>query len=411
VTPQRGEVAVIGAGPYGIACAAYLRAAGVDPIVFGKPMVFWQERMPDGMMLRSLRQSSHIADPDGSLSLDEFEAATGRSVPKPIPIEMFIDYALWYQGQVVPDVDQRQVLEVLPDSDGFRLRLADGEEMAVKRVVIAAGLGPFARRPDPLGRLPSELVSHSADHSSFEPFRGQRVLVVGCGQSGLESAALLHEVGADAEVLARAQAVHWLQGKGGLYGRLYHNLYHTMLPPTDVGGRVSGWLAATPDVLRRVPTGLATWTGERCMIPAGAGWLIPRLREVNLTMGREVVSAEERNGGLRVRLDDGSGRDADHVVLSTGWRIDVSRYPFLGDSLLSGLEQIHGYPVLRRGMESSIPGLHFVGAPASMSFGPIMRFVVGTWYAAPVVARAVTGRRQRPLRFSYRPRHGKVRTD
>jgi pyridine nucleotide-disulfide oxidoreductase len=407
VTPERADVAVIGAGPYGIACAACLRAAGIDPIVFGKPMEFWRERMPAGMMLRSPRRAAHLADPDGSLSLDEFEAATGRSVPHSVPIEAFIDYALWYQGQVAPDVDQREVLEVLPDSDGFRLRLAEGEEVAVKRVVVAAGLGPFAIRPDPLGKLPSELVSHSADHASFEPFRGQRVLVVGCGQSGLESAALLHEVGADVEVLARAQTPVWLAGKGGFSSRLYAR----MTPPTDVGGRVSGWLAATPDVLRRVPTGVATWTGKRCMVPAGAGWLIPRLREVNLTMGREVVSAEQRNGGIRVRLDDGSGREADHVVLGTGWRVDVSRYPFLGHELLSRLERNAGYPILRRGMESSIPGLHFVGAPAGMSFGPIMRFVVGTWYAAPVVARAVTGRRQRPLRFSFRPRHGKVRTD
>jgi hypothetical protein len=407
VTPQRADVAVIGAGPYGIACATYLRAAGIDPIVFGNPMEFWRERMPAGMMLRSLRRSSHIADPDGSLSLHEFEAATGRSVPEPIPIEAFIDYALWYQGQGAPDIDQRQVLEVLPDSDGFRIRLADGEEMAVRQVVVAAGLGPFARRPDPLGKLPSELVSHSADHPSFEPFRGQRVLVVGCGQSGLESAALLHEAGADVEVLARAPAPVWLAGKGGLYSRIYAR----MRPPTDVGGRVSGWLAAAPDMIRRVPAEVATWTGERCLMPMGAGWLIPRLRDVALTNGREVVSAEERNGGIRVRLDDSSDRDADHVVLGTGWRIDVSRYPFLGDSLLSDLELLAGYPVLRRGMESSIPGLHFVGAPASMSFGPIMRFVVGTWYAAPVVARAVTGRRQRPLRLSYRPRHGRVRTD
>ena len=63
-----------------------------------------------------------------------------------------------------------------------------------------------------------------------------------------------------------------------------------------------------------------------------------------------------------------------------------------------------GYPILNSGLESSLPGLHFVGAPASESFGPIMRFVVGTWYAGPVIARAATGRRQRLARFSFRPR-------
>jgi hypothetical protein len=405
---SRADVAVLGAGPYGISCAAYLRAAGAETVVFGEPMSFWRQRMPVGMMLRSRRRSCHIADPDGSLSIDAFETETGRSTGDPMPIEEFIDYALWYQDRVVPDVDSREVLDVLREPEGFRLQLGDGAEMTAKRVVVAAGLGPFAWRPDPLGKLPSELVSHSADHTTFEPFRGRSVLVVGCGQSALESAALLHEAGAGVELVARASEPFWLAPDSD---RLPDRIWARMLPPTDVGGRVSGWLAATPDMVRRMPAGVVDWTGKRCMLPAGADWLRPRLGGVRMTTGREVVSAEERGGGIRVWLDDNTAQDADHVVLGTGWRIDVSRYSFLGDSLLSGLELVAGYPMLRRGMESSIPGLHFVGAPASMNFGPIMRFVVGTWYAAPVAARAVTGRRQRPLRLSYRPRHGKVRTN
>jgi hypothetical protein len=405
---SRVDVAVLGAGPYGISCAAYLRAAGAETIVLGKPMSFWRQRMPAGMLLRSRRRSSHIADPDGSLSIDAFEAETGRSTPEPIPVEEFIDYALWYQDRVVPDVDAREVLGVLREPEGFRLQLADGAELTAKRVVVAAGLGPFAWRPDPLGKLPSELVSHSADHTSFEPFRGRNVLVVGCGQSALESAALLHEAGAGVELVARASEPVWLVGDPP--DRLSDRLWARMLPPTDVGGRLSGWMAAAPDMVRRMPTGVVDWTGKRCIVPAGADWLRPRMGGVRMTTGREVVSAEERDGGIRIRLDDGSARDADHTVLATGWRIDVSRYPFLGESMLRDLELLAGYPVLGAGMESSIPGLHFVGAPASVSFGPIMRFVVGSWYAAPVVARAVTRRRQRPLRLSYRPRHGKVRT-
>jgi hypothetical protein len=51
--------------------------------------------------------------------------------------------------------------------------------------------------------------------------------------------------------------------------------------------------------------------------------------------------------------------------------------------------------VLRRGLESSVPGLHFVGAPAAWSFGPIMRFVSGGWYTGRALARAGTGTRQR----------------
>ena len=60
-----------------------------------------------------------------------------------------------------------------------------------------------------------------------------------------------------------------------------------------------------------------------------------------------------------------------------------------------------GYPVLGAGLESSVPGLHFVGAPAAYSFGPVMRFVVGSWYAAPAIARRAADRRQPPVSFAF----------
>ena len=88
-------------------------------------------------------------------------------------------------------------------------------------------------------------------------------------------------------------------------------------------------------------------------------------------------------------------------MLGTGYEVDARRYPFLSDQLVDRLEIRDGLPVLRPGLESSVRGLHFVGAPASGSFGPIMRFVIGTWYAAPALTRQVLGRRQRLLSLSY----------
>jgi FAD-dependent urate hydroxylase len=88
----------------------------------------------------------------------------------------------------------------------------------------------------------------------------------------------------------------------------------------------------------------------------------------------------------------------DHVLFGTGYRVDVSRYPFLAPSLVDGMQRAGGYPVLRRGMETSVPGLHIIGAPASWSFGPIMRFVAGGWYGGQSVARRVgEADRRRPL--------------
>jgi hypothetical protein len=97
-------------------------------------------------------------------------------------------------------------------------------------------------------------------------------------------------------------------------------------------------------------------------------------------------------------------RRPDHILLGTGFRVDVTRYSFLSPELIRELDLLGGYPRLGAGLESSVPGLHFVGAPATLSFGPLMRFVVGTWHAAPAVARSILGRRQRLVGLSYKPR-------
>ncbi len=88
-------------------------------------------------------------------------------------------------------------------------------------------------------------------------------------------------------------------------------------------------------------------------------------------------------------------------MLATGYRIDIAKYAFLGRELLAGVRMIGGYPRLSTGLESSVPGLHFAGAPAAATFGPVMRFVTGTWYCAPAVAREISGRRPLVVRFAF----------
>jgi FAD-dependent urate hydroxylase len=75
--------------------------------------------------------------------------------------------------------------------------------------------------------------------------------------------------------------------------------------------------------------------------------------------------------------------------------VDVRRYGFLAPELIQKVRCIDGYPDLIAGFESSVPGLHFLGAPAARSFGPVMRFVSGTWYAAPTLTRYIATRRDR----------------
>jgi len=69
--------------------------------------------------------------------------------------------------------------------------------------------------------------------------------------------------------------------------------------------------------------------------------------------------------------------------------VNVALYPFLSAELLDSLELVDGYPRLDAGFESSLPGLHFLGAPAAWSFGPLMRFVAGTEFASPALSKRI----------------------
>jgi hypothetical protein len=93
---------------------------------------------------------------------------------------------------------------------------------------------------------------------------------------------------------------------------------------------------------------------------------------------------------VRLVLDDGSQRQVDHVVLATGYRVDLSRYAFLAPQERRAIACSGGYPQLKPNFESSLPGLFFVGAPAANSFGPLLRFVAGTAFCARTVSQAIT---------------------
>jgi hypothetical protein len=383
------NVAIIGAGPYGLSAAAYLRAAAIETLVFGDPMAFWRSQMPAGMCLRSNWGASHIADPKQELTLDAYSRQNGNHISKPIPLQRFIDYGCWYQRLAVPDLDERHVRSVEMDVRGFKLVLADGGEFTSRRVVVAVGISAFAARPADFAGIPSALASHTSEHNSLQKFNGQQVVVVGAGQSALESAALLKEAGIQVEVIARTKSLNWV----GLHPRLHHlGVISKMLYSTrDVGPAGISRLVAMPHVFRRFPRSFQDRTAYRAIRPAGASWLQSRIAGVTMTMGRKVVSAAVAGSKLRLRLDDGTERLVDHALLATGFRVDVSRYSFLSRSLLKHLETADGFPVLNRGLESSIPGLHFLGKPAAWSFGPLLGFVSGAEFASTELIHSITG--------------------
>lgn len=386
------EVVIVGAGPHGLAVAAHLRDVGVETLVLGEPMAFWKRHMPVGMFLRSLPRASSISDPKGSYRLARFEALRGASSTL-IPIDRFIGYGTWFQQEVVPDVDPRRVSRIEAGDRGFRLVVDDGDRIETQRVIVAAGIDRFAFTPPQFRSVPASVASHTCMHPDLRRFAGQRVVVVGGGQSALESAALLHESDAEVEVLVRANRIRWLK-ESPVDGRstARRRVGEMLKPPTGVGPPGLNWVIGVPELYRSLPESLRGYVSWRSIPPAGADWLRPRLKDVPILLGREVMRVERSNTHVTLRLDDGTERIVDHVILGSGYAPDVSHYGFLPASLLQRIARVAGYPVLGAGFESSVPGLHFVGAIAAHSYGPIMRFVVGSGFTGREVTRHVTGR-------------------
>jgi hypothetical protein len=205
------------------------------------------------------------------------------------------------------------------------------------------------------------------------------------------------------EVVVRAPAIHWLGsrsngslGIASLTARARKLLRPIARPNFDImGPRVVSWLLAWPRMFHRAPRSLQHHLTSMATRPAGAGWLVPRLAAVRITTGRFITAAIPTKPGLHCLLDDGTSREADHLLLATGYRVDIRRYAFLAPSLKDAVRADNGYPALAPGLESSVPGLHFLGTPAAHTFGPVCRFVVGSRYAARALTAGIAARRRR----------------
>jgi cation diffusion facilitator CzcD-associated flavoprotein CzcO len=396
------EVAVIGAGPYGLSVAAHLREAGIATHVFGEPMGFWRHNMPKGMLMRSPWRATDLSDPAGALSLDNFALERGIDSAVQLPLEGFLAYGEWFADHVAPDVDRRVVQSVESGRSGFRLTLGDGEIMSADRVVVATGLRNQEYRPRPFRDLPGTLVSHSSEHTDFAPFRGKRVAVIGRGQSGCESAALLNEAGAETVIVARGD-IRWLgmPKAAGANKPLRHRLREAMASPSEVGPFPLSWLVEVPGLVRHMPAELRAKFTQRCLTPAASGWLRPRFADV-ACIAAPLTGASADGSRIALAFDDQT-ETFDHVVLGTGYQIDISRIGILADALLARIKCAQGSPLLRGGFESSVPKLHFVGSYAVRSYGPLLRFIAGAPFAARAVTRAA-GRQAAPRPASFAAR-------
>jgi thioredoxin reductase len=237
-------------------------------------------------------------------------------------------------------------------------------------------------------------MTHSSVHHRLDQFRGRRVAVIGGGQSALQTAALLHEAGADVQVIARTQQVVWDQP---MPPKL-RPLDYIKRPPTKL---CEGWgcvVADSPDAFRLLPESVRIRKALSSFGPQGSWWLRDRVEGViEVLTGYQIKSAESQGSGVRLQLD-GSKQvsiEADHIIAGTGFRIDVSRLSFLSEEIQAALVTRANCPRVNRAGESSLPGLYFAGAHTMVSLGPGVRFISGTHATAAQLAKAVIRRARR----------------
>ena len=159
---------------------------------------------------------------------------------------------------------------------------------------------------------------------------------------------------------------------------------------TDVGPPGLSQIVARPHLFRRLPERLRVPIAERSIRPAASGWLLPRSSGIATAEGERAVEANVIEGEVRLLTDRGREIIVDHVILGTGYRPQVSTQLLLDEQLRSAIAvDSDGLPVLRNGLMSSVPGLHFVGAMAAGTYGPLMRFVSGTHFAGKTIAASI----------------------
>jgi FAD-dependent urate hydroxylase len=390
------DVAVIGAGPYGLSAAAHLRAAGVSYRQFGLPMHLWREAMPRGMYLKSQGFASNLSDPARSHTLEAFCRKTGHpyaSYGLPVPLDTFVSYGQWFADELVPGIEQVLVTMVSRDGAGYAVTLAGGEVVQARNVVVAAGVEHFTRMPRILSGLPEAACTHSSAHTDLARLAGQRVVVVGAGQSALESAALLHENGAQVQLVARAASLRW---NGAPLDPDRPLLQRMREPEAGLGSGWSTWFYSRhPELFRHLPEQTRISRARTALGPAGASWLRSRVEDQFSVLTSHIVSsATAAQAGVRLGLTSRAGvtreLDADHVIAATGYRPDLTRLSFLDGGLQAELRTVDGSPAVGRGYESAAAGLYIIGPAVAPTFGPVMRFVYGSEHAATSVARQLT---------------------
>ncbi|MFF3327450.1 flavin-containing monooxygenase [Streptomyces sp. NPDC002889] len=317
------DVAVIGGGQSGLAAAHALRRRGRTPVVLEASA-------------RAAGSWPHYYD-----SLTLFSPAGYSSLPG-LPFggdpqryphrDEVVAYLLRYADQLDAEIRTgRRVSAVRAEDGGFLLALEDGSHLAARAVVAATGGFGSPNRPalPGLDSFTGTLL-HVTDYRSPEPFAGQRVVVVGAGNSAVQVAAELAARARARVSLASRAPVRWFKQRplGGMD-------LHFWLKVTGLDTAPLGRFQRGPATMAVIDDGR-----YRAALAAGAPDRRPMFTSIE---------------GSKMTWQDGTVEDVDAIVLATGYRPDLGYLAPL-DAL-----GVHRGPRHRDGISLTHPGLAYVG--------------------------------------------------
>lgn len=373
---------IIGAGPFGLALAAYAKQRGIEHVVAGRPMEFWKSNMPAAMYLRSVCDW-HL-DPWNEATIERY-LETKNQAPsdvEPLSLNFYLGYCEWFQQQKAIETEPWfvQQLDYTGGSAPFyTATIENGSAITATNVVLALGFRYFKHIPEPYPALfPPERSAHTCDLVDFRPLQGKRVLIIGGRQSAFEWAALLKEQGAQAVYLSyRHPTPAFLPADWSWVNPLVEAMI------TDPGWFRRLSAEEKQQVNRRL------WAEGRLKLEP---WLAARIHDPSITLLPEshVRGCEELpDGALMVQLDT-TDCVVDQVIFATGYKVDTSRIPLLANgNLLPLLATRNGFPVLDEHFQSNLPGLFFTSLCATQDFGPFFGFTGAVRTSAHLIGAAL----------------------
>ncbi|MBA0554747.1 hypothetical protein Golob_013837 [Gossypium lobatum] len=316
---------IVGAGPSGLATAACLREQGVPSVVLERAECIaslWQKRAYDRLKLHLPKQFCQL--PKVPFPEDFPEYPTKKQ---------FIEYLESYAKRfdINPKFNECVQSARYDETSGFwRVKTVRGSNKAefeyiCRWLVVATGENAESVVPDidGLADFGGEVI-HASEYKSGEKFKGQNVLVVGCGNSGMEVSLDLANHNASPSMVVRS-SVHVLPRE--VLGKSTFELAVLMMKwlplwLVDMILLILTWLVLgniEKYGLKRPlmgPLELKNSKGKTPVLDIGA---LEKIKSGDI----QVVPGIKRFSRGRVELVNGEKLDVDSVVLATGYRSNV----------------------------------------------------------------------------------------